>query len=195
MQVTRAGEYGVLGLLCLAGRQAGQVVMIDEVSREEDIPRSFLAKIFQSLARAGIVRSNRGTRGGFALARLPEQITTLEIIEAIEGRIAFQRCLQAPADCPQAGGCPLCGLLASAQSQVREVFSRTTLADLMKTRNLSRQPARSESAAPAAPGPWAPPSAPSALPQPAGPALHPALSRAGGGARRKTSPRPTGARL
>ncbi len=132
MQVTRAGEYGVLGVLHLARRGLGQVVMIDEVSREEQIPKSFLAKIFQNLARAGIVRSNRGTHGGFALAKDPETITTLEIIEAIEGRIVFQRCLRAPADCLHTGGCPLCGLFEQAQTQVREVFSQTTLSDLMK---------------------------------------------------------------
>jgi Rrf2 family transcriptional regulator, iron-sulfur cluster assembly transcription factor len=132
MQVTRAGEYGVLGLLCLARRGAGRVVMIDDVSREEKIPKSFLAKIFQSLARAGIVRSSRGVRGGFCLTRQPADITTLDIIEAIEGPIAFQRCLQAPTDCPHTGGCPLCGLFSSAQTQVKDVFSRTTLADLMR---------------------------------------------------------------
>ena len=134
MQVTRAGEYGVLGLLCLARRPFGQVVMIEEMSREENISRSFLAKIFQRLARAGLVRSIRGTQGGFALARPPADITTLDIIEAIEGRIAFQRCLQAPTECPHVGGCPLCGLFEQAQTQVKEVFSRTTLAGLMKSR-------------------------------------------------------------
>jgi Rrf2 family transcriptional regulator, iron-sulfur cluster assembly transcription factor len=144
MQVTRAGEYGVLGLLCLARRPYGQVVMIEEVSREEQIPRSFLAKIFQSLARAGLVRSIRGTRGGFALARPPAAITTLDIIEAIEGRIAFQRCLQAPAECPQSGGCPLCGLFQQAQTQVKDVFARTTLADLM-----DQQPRSAPATAPA----------------------------------------------
>lgn len=133
MQVTRAGEYGVLGLLHLARRGIGQVVMIDEVSREEGIPRSFLAKIFQSLAKTGIVRSNRGSGGGFALAKEPAEITTLEIIEAIEGPIAFQRCLQAPVECPHLGGCPLCGLFEKAQTQVRDVFSQTTLADLMRS--------------------------------------------------------------
>ncbi len=132
MQVTRAGEYGVLGLLCLARRGPGQVVMIDDVSREEKIPKSFLAKIFQSLARAGIVKSSRGVRGGFSLTRQPGDITTLDIIEAIEGPIAFQRCLQAPTDCPHTGGCPLCGLFSSAQTQVKDVFSRTTLADLLR---------------------------------------------------------------
>ncbi len=147
MQVTRAGEYGVLGLLGLARRPFGQVVMIEEMSREEGIPRSFLAKIFQSLARAGIVRSVRGTRGGFALARQPETITTLEIIEAIEGRIAVQRCLQAPAECPQVGGCPLCGLFEQAQTQVKEVFARTTLAGLLKSRTPAASSGRPEMAA------------------------------------------------
>lgn len=132
MQVTRAGEYGVLGLLSLARREPGQVVMIDAVSRDERIPKSFLAKIFQSLARAGLVRSNRGTGGGFTLARKPEEITTLDIIEAIEGPISFQRCLEAPTECPHLGGCPLCGLFATAQTQVRDVFAQTTLADLLK---------------------------------------------------------------
>jgi Rrf2 family transcriptional regulator, iron-sulfur cluster assembly transcription factor len=154
MQVTRAGEYGVLGLLCLARREPGQVVMIDEVSREEQIPRSFLAKIFQSLARAGLVRSNRGTRGGFALTRQPGEITTLDIIEAIEGPIAFQRCLQAPTECPHTGGCPLCGLFQSAQSQVREVFSQTTLADLARqhSRTKTRPRRRRAGAVPATTG-------------------------------------------
>ncbi|MBI5387986.1 MAG: Rrf2 family transcriptional regulator [Verrucomicrobia bacterium] len=143
MQVTRAGEYGVLGLLHLARRGAGQVVMIDEVSREERIPKSFLAKIFQSLARAGLVRSNRGIGGGFALAKEPAEITTLDVIEAIEGPIAFQRCLEAPTECPHTGGCPLCGLFEQAQTQVRDVFSRTTLADLMKSRVPAAAPATS----------------------------------------------------
>jgi Rrf2 family transcriptional regulator, iron-sulfur cluster assembly transcription factor len=135
MQVTRAGEYGVLGLLCLARRGTGQVVMIDEVSREGRIPKSFLAKIFQNLARAGLVHSNRGTGGGFALSREPSQITVLQIIEAIEGRIAFQRCLQGGTDCRHVGGCPLCGLFERAQTEVRDVFARTTLAGLMESRS------------------------------------------------------------
>ena len=52
MQVTRASEYGVLGLLALARRPLGDVVMLDVIAQEEDIPVSFLGKIFQSLAKA-----------------------------------------------------------------------------------------------------------------------------------------------
>jgi Rrf2 family protein len=131
MQVTRAGEYGVLGLLYLARLGQGQTAMIEEVSRVERIPRSFLAKIFQSLVRAGLVRSFRGSGGGFALTRRPEDITALEVIEAIEGPIALQRCLlEVP--CIHAEGCVLCGLFGEAQHRVREVFGRTSLADLLR---------------------------------------------------------------
>ena len=130
MQITRAGEYAVLGLLCLARRPFGSVVMIDEVSREEKIPKSFAAKIFQSLAKAGLVRSNRGTGGGFTLQKEPRSITVLEVIEAIEGKIAFHPCLTEPTACEHTGACALCGLFEEAQDRVKQTFSQTSLADL-----------------------------------------------------------------
>lgn len=134
MQITRAGEYAVLGLMCLARRPAASVVMIEEVSREERIPKSFAAKIFQSLAKAGLVKSNRGSGGGFTLLKTPDDVTVLEVIEAIEGKIAMQRCLSPDEPkCEHHGGCALCGLFEQAQDRVKDVFSRTTLADLMKT--------------------------------------------------------------
>jgi Rrf2 family protein len=104
--------------------------MIDAVSRDESIPRSFLAKIFQDLAKAGLLRSQRGAGGGFALARPPGQITILEIIEAIDGRIALQRCLGEVPDCERMEGCALCNLLEQAQDRLKEVFGQTSLADL-----------------------------------------------------------------
>ncbi|MBX3743856.1 MAG: Rrf2 family transcriptional regulator [Verrucomicrobiae bacterium] len=132
MHISRAGEYGVLGLLRLAQQPVGQPVMIDAVSRDESIPKSFLAKIFQDLAKAGILRSQRGAGGGFALARPAGQITVLEVIEAIDGKIALQRCLGEVPDCERREGCVLCGLFEQAQDRLKEVFGQTTLADLAR---------------------------------------------------------------
>jgi Rrf2 family protein len=132
MQITRAGEYGVMGLMHLARRLPGQRTMIDEVSRQEKIPRSFLAKIFQSLVKAGLVRSMRGAGGGFALAKSPADIPVLDIIEAVEGRIVFQRCKMDRPDCEHQGGCALCGLFERAQDGIKEALTRTTLADLIQ---------------------------------------------------------------
>lgn len=130
MQITKAGEYGVLGLIALARRPLGEVVMIDVICEEEAVPKSFLNKIFQNLAKAGIIKSARGSGGGFSLAKAPAQISALEVIEAIEGPIALQRCLEDEPDCSHIGGCALCGLLAEAQDSIKEVFAKTSLADL-----------------------------------------------------------------
>jgi Rrf2 family transcriptional regulator, iron-sulfur cluster assembly transcription factor len=132
MQITRAGEYGVLGLMNLARRSPGQMALLDEVSRTERIPKSFLAKIFQDLVKAGLVRSIRGAHGGFALVKDPAQISVLEIIEAIEGKIVFQRCRQMKPDCEHTEGCALCGLFEQAQDGVKDVLLRTTLVDLIR---------------------------------------------------------------
>jgi Rrf2 family protein len=134
MQITRAGEYGVLGLMHLARRRPGQMAMINEVSRTERIPKSFLAKIFQNLVKAGLVRSIRGAGGGFVLVKDPAQVSVLEIIEAIEGKIVFQRCKQLKRDCEHPGGCALCGLFEQAQDGVKDVLLRTTLVDLIHRR-------------------------------------------------------------
>ena len=132
MQITRAGEYGVLGLMHLARHAPARMSMIEEVSREEKIPKSFLAKIFQNLAKAGLVRSVRGAGGGFVLVKRPEAITVLEIVEAIEGKIVFQRCRQEKAECEHVGGCALCGLFEQAQDGLKDVLERTTLHDLIR---------------------------------------------------------------
>jgi Rrf2 family protein len=116
--------------MALARRPLGEVVMLDVVAREESIPVSFVGKIFQSLARAGIIRSARGSGGGFCLTRPSSEVTILQVIEAIEGPIALLRCLEAEPECEHIGGCALCGLLSEAQDKVREVFAKTTLEQL-----------------------------------------------------------------
>lgn len=135
MQITRATEYGVLGLIALSRRAPGEVAMADVVGQEEDIPVSFLGKIFQALSRAGLVRSARGSGGGFCLAREASEISVLQVVEAIEGPLAFTRCLDEETGCEHAGGCALCSLFSEAQDRVKEVFARTTIAELA-TRHL-----------------------------------------------------------
>ncbi len=130
MQITKAAEYGVLGLIALSRRPLGEVVMIDVLCEEESVPKSFLGKIFQNLSKSGLVGSARGSGGGFYLNRPASEITVLEILESIEGPIALQRCLEIDAGCDHSSGCALCGLLAEAQERMKEVFAGTSLATL-----------------------------------------------------------------
>ena len=130
MQITKAAEYGVLGLIALSRRSLGEVVMIDVLCEEESVPKSFLGKIFQNLCKSGLIGSSRGSGGGFFLARPAAEISVLEVIESVEGPIALQRCLEVDEGCAHSRGCALCGLLAEAQERMKEVFSGTSLAVL-----------------------------------------------------------------
>ena len=135
MQVTRAGEYAIIGLLYLAKQPAGRMVMIDEISEKERIPKSFLAKIFQSLAKGGFVASHRGAGGGFSLAKPAGEINLLQILNCIESAFALQKCVTDEPECvvshDRLNNCALCSVFAEAQSRVNEVLVRTTLQDLL----------------------------------------------------------------
>lgn len=144
MKITQAGEYALLALIHLAKQPEGRLVMIDDISKGERIPKGFLAKILQSLAKAGHIRSRQGARGGFTLARSPEQITVLEVIETIEGKIAFQRCLEENG-CERADSCTLCAVFSEAQNRVTEVFHEMTLHDLMLPKDVALAKVRARS--------------------------------------------------
>ena len=138
MQVTRAGEYAIIGLLYLAQQPADRTVMIDEISEAERIPKSFLAKIFQSLVKGGFVRSHRGAGGGFGLAKPATQISLLQILHCVEGAFALQKCASDEPECvvshERLTSCTLCAIFNEAQSRVNELFSRTSLQDLLRPR-------------------------------------------------------------
>jgi Rrf2 family protein len=91
VQITRETDYAIRCLLYLSRKQ-DEITMGDEIAGEMDIPKSFLAKILQKLARAKIVKSYRGVKGGFQLAKRPDKINLLNVIEAIEGPIAMNIC-------------------------------------------------------------------------------------------------------
>jgi Rrf2 family protein len=94
MQITRSGEYGLRGLLFLARRPSNGFVFVSEISKYQHIPETFLAKIFQRLSKAGLLRSSRGSKGGFSLGKPAGSISMREVIEAIDGPIALNRCLR-----------------------------------------------------------------------------------------------------
>jgi Rrf2 family protein len=91
MQITRETDYALRCVNYLVGK-TGTVTMVDEIANGMLIPKSFLAKILQKLTRAAIVKSHRGVKGGFELARRPKEITLLDVIEAIEGPVAMNIC-------------------------------------------------------------------------------------------------------
>ena len=131
MELTKAGDYGYLGLLYLAKQPKDRIVRLSEISDSEGIPEKFLAKIFQNLTRTGLVRSHRGAKGGFTLAKPADQITVKELIESVQGPIFLSRCLTSPNSCDRKKICPLRKLWVKSQDYIIEMFKENTLADLV----------------------------------------------------------------
>lgn len=91
MQITRQTDYAIRCVLYLA-EHPNEVKVVNEIARSKSIPKVFLAKILQKLSKAGIVRSYKGVKGGFELAKRPKDITLLDVIEAIDGPVAMNIC-------------------------------------------------------------------------------------------------------
>lgn len=132
MQLNQATDYAFRAALLLARAGEGGVVDAQTIASQEQIPIRFLLKIMRSLVQAGIVKSYRGTNGGFALGRPPREITLLDLMEAVEGPIRINRCLLDPAYCNKhwANHCPIHQALATVQTAIVRELSRHNLADL-----------------------------------------------------------------
>lgn len=136
MQLTRAGEYAIRGLVGLAAHaDEKRTILVSRVAEEQDVSPAFLAKIFQQLVKAGLMNSSRGARGGFNLARSPANITIREIVEAIEGPTALNRCLLHDDPCERAGSCPMAEVWRDAQNRMLDVLEQTTVADIVAKLN------------------------------------------------------------
>ncbi|NNF08276.1 MAG: Rrf2 family transcriptional regulator, partial [Candidatus Eisenbacteria bacterium] len=107
--ITRRGEYGITAALYLAGKDQTQLSQIHEIAKDCDLPEPFLAQILRLLVRGSLVDSRKGVNGGFRLARKAEDISFLEVLEALEGPVAVNRC-QSHLGCEQKGFCSMEGV-------------------------------------------------------------------------------------
>ncbi len=132
MKLTRGGEYGIRGVLYLAKQDDGKVSMLSAIAKDQEVPPRFLAKIFQALAKAGIVKSHRGAKGGFSLARPAAEITVRDVIEAIEGPVNLNICLVAEGECGRDHFCSVHSVWENAQERMLSVLSQANFGDLAK---------------------------------------------------------------
>lgn len=132
MQLTRAGEYGVRAVIYLAARPEGKIIFVGEISESQDIPKSFASKILQILVKSGLVRSQRGVKGGFMLAKPASQITLRDVIEVVEGPIFLNQCLKKKGECPRDDFCPVHPVWREAQDKLLEILGGATIAGLVE---------------------------------------------------------------
>lgn len=129
MQITRQADYAVRAVLHLA-RTGEQRTATSAIAEEQRIPPSFLAKIISQLSIAGLLHTSRGARGGVTLARPPQEVTLLEVIEAIDGPIQLNECVGDTSACAFDENCPLRPVWCEAQEDLVKRLKGTNFADM-----------------------------------------------------------------
>ena len=115
LSITTKSPYAIQALVELGGCGAQGPVPIGELARKREIPVQFLEQLFAVLRRAGILRSQRGVKGGYSFAREPSEVTVLEVVELLDGPL----------------GRDAEGIFADAATAARNVLAETTIADVV----------------------------------------------------------------
>lgn len=141
LQISRKIEYGTRAMLYLASLPDGMTTSFREIARKMDIPGDFLAKILKTLVKAKLVRSTRGSHGGYSLARPASHITFLEVIEAVEGQVKVNLCTDKDHQgCSFTGACTMYSLWQYGQERMLEVYRNARLDKLAMRSLVHRSP-------------------------------------------------------
>ena len=131
MKYAHSTELAVDSLLFMAANPERQEFSADELARAQRLSASYLAKVLQQLARAGLLRSQRGPKGGYALARPPREITLLDIARIFEGTSPIYSCNAEAKLCGLGSRCLIVSTFLEAEQKMHEVLGGVTLADLL----------------------------------------------------------------
>lgn len=126
---SQTAEYALRTIVWLAAR-SDTAQTTQQIAEATKVPRGYLSKILQSLGRAGLVHSQRGLHGGFTLAVDPDELSPLDVIDAIDPIRRIERCPLGLAS-HAVGLCPLHKRLDDAIAQVREVLGEARISELL----------------------------------------------------------------
>ncbi len=135
MRISAKGEYAAKAVLYLSLKYP-EVVTIHEVARRHNIPVKYLEHILLALKKAGLLESRRGVRGGYTLARRPEQISMGEVLRVVDGRFSQSSCIEVdlrrPYTCPESNTCGLKQVWRNVQMAVEKILFETNFAELRR---------------------------------------------------------------
>lgn len=130
IRITRQTDYGILLLSHMAGCPAEEVHTAKQAALHSRIPLPMASKILKALARAGLLVSHRGVKGGYSLAASAEKISIADVIQALEGPIGITECSFNPGACEQEGTCPVQSNWQRISLAMRDALDRIPLSDM-----------------------------------------------------------------
>ncbi len=139
MEITRQADYAVRAMIHVASLPSDSRVSTAAISEAQSIPLPFLTKVIAHLVRAGLVTTNRGMGGGVSIARAPEEITLLDVLEAVEGPITLNRCLLRGVICEVGPYCAVHDVWHDIQARLIQDLKAVKLDTLVRAQNAKRQ--------------------------------------------------------
>ena len=135
MKLNTKSRYGVRALFDMAYHGGGRPIQLKDIARRQGISDGYLEQVFQMLKQAGLIKAQRGPRGGYLLARPPEQTTVADIVLATEGWLGFVDCLRPTGKrseecCEMQGKCVAKMVWAGAAEVLMAYLSSVTIRDL-----------------------------------------------------------------
>ena len=135
LQLSTKGRYGSRAMLDLALRYGQGPIMVREIAGRQQLSEKYLEQILSELRKAGLVISFQGKKGGFKLARPPEDITLREVLEVLEGSFAPVRCVEDKAFCKRSDACSMRDVWENLRTAQVNVLDEWNLEKLMKFEN------------------------------------------------------------
>jgi len=132
VKLSTKSRYAVRGLLDLAVNCNEKSVLIKDIARRQSICESYLENIFTLLRAAGILKSSRGRKGGFRLAKPPDEISMLDVVQILEGSVSLTACVDSLADCSRAAHCIVREVWRKSSDNLRKTLSSITLQELIE---------------------------------------------------------------
>ena len=132
IRMTRLTDYGIV-LLSRMAYAADEVHNARDLAVDSHLPLPTVNKVLKTLTRKGLLLSHRGSKGGYSLARRPDQISMAQVIDATEGPVALTECTGSlPGTCQQEGACPVQGNWERINRVVRDALQRVSLQEMSR---------------------------------------------------------------
>lgn len=136
MMLTRSSDYAMRALVHLAQCPQGKAERLDSIAKAQKVPPALLSKILQTLVRAGVIRSQKGYGGGYALVTDPKELTLREVVEHIDGPLVVFECLNDDQFCNLCQNCQLKAKFTQIQDTLLTMLGQTTLLDCIPSGGL-----------------------------------------------------------
>ena len=132
MKISTKGRYALRMLIDLAEHEGDGFIALKDIAERQNSSKKYLEQIVPILSRSGILRTNRGSQGGYALAKEPEHVTVGEILRLTEGSLSPVACLDGdPAQCPRSADCPTLPVWQGLNRVINEYLDGITLRSIL----------------------------------------------------------------